>query len=163
MSTASVSAARPFTLNGWHVLVGFILFFGLVIGLDVTFATLAYRSFPGESASDPYEAGIEYNRTLAQHRREAALGWRAEADTTGPQINFRIVDRTGAPVRGLQVSGTATRPATESGAIALTFHEVEPGRYVSASPTARGAWDVAVTARNASGARFEAERRLLWP
>ena len=163
MISVSASPARTFTLNGWHVLAGFILFFGIVIGLDVVFATLAYRSFPGQSASDPYEAGIEYNRTLAQRRQEAALGWRAEADAAGAVINIRIVDRGGAPVRGLQVAGTATRPATEAGAVALTFRETEPGRYVAASPAARGAWDVAVTARNTAGARFEAERRLIWP
>lgn len=158
-----MSTSRPFVLNGWHVLAGFVVFFGLVIGLDVAFATLAYRSFPGEAASDPYEAGIEYNRTLAQRRHEAALGWRAEADTSGPLINIRIVDRGGAPVRGLRVSGTATRPATEAGAEALTFREAEPGHYVASSPTSRGAWDVAVTAQNTTGARFEAERRLIWP
>ena len=145
------------------MLAGFILFFGVIIGLDVSFATLAYRSFPGEAAADPYEAGIAYNRTLAQHRREAALGWRAEADSAGAEINFRIVDRSGAPLRGLRVSGTATRPATETGAETLTFREVDAGRYVAARPTSRGAWDVAVTARNTSGARFEAERRLIWP
>lgn len=157
-----VATAKPFALTGWHVLAGFVLFFAIVIGLDVSFATLAYRSFPGQSANDPYEAGIEYNRTLAQRRTEAALGWRAEVSKAATGLALEVQDRTGRPLRGLTVTGQATRPATEAGQQTLSFRETVPGTYVAAPPAGAGGWDVSITARDRQGRLFEAQRRLQW-
>ncbi|HJV40493.1 FixH family protein, partial [Caulobacter sp.] len=85
------SAARPIPkaspekgrITGWHVLIGIVLFFAIVIGVDTIFMVQAYRTFSGEVASNPYEAGLAFNRTLAQRQREAALGWSASVDTPG--------------------------------------------------------------------------------
>ena len=60
-------------LNGWHILAVFVGFFAIVIGADITFAVLAYRSAPGQAAKDPYEAGLLYQRTLDTKAREAAF------------------------------------------------------------------------------------------
>ena len=69
-----------FTLKGWHVLAGMIAFFAIVLAMDAATIVFAYRSFPGESTRNPYEAGLAYNATLARRSREAALGWRVEAE-----------------------------------------------------------------------------------
>jgi len=61
-----LTATPRFTIKGWHVLLGFIAFFGIVIAVAVAFAMAAYRTFSGEAIPDPYEAGILYNKTLAQ-------------------------------------------------------------------------------------------------
>jgi nitrogen fixation protein FixH len=155
-------AVQPFSLRGWHVLAAFVAFFAIIIGLDVGFAVVAYRSFPGQSAANPYEAGLQFNRTLAQRRAEAALGWRAEASQDASGVEFRFLDAQGAAVPGLAVTGRATRPATESGARALAFTQTAPGVFRAARP-GYGAWDIAVTAQGMGDARFEAERRLTWP
>ena len=41
---------RP--LRGWHVLVMILLFFGVTIGVNATFITLAVRTHPGETVVD---------------------------------------------------------------------------------------------------------------
>ena len=56
---------------------GVVAFFALVIAVDVVFMVLAYRTFSGQVASNPYEAGLAFNQTLAQRQREASLGWSA--------------------------------------------------------------------------------------
>jgi nitrogen fixation protein FixH len=157
-----MSAARPFTLTGWHVLSAFTAFFLAIIVLDVGFAVLAYRTFPGQQAANPYEAGLAYNRTLAQHRAQETLGWRVEVARDQGGVEFRFLDRSGAPLRGLTVSGRAERPATESGAEALTFAEATPGVFRTRRP-GPGAWDIEVTGRDADGRLVQAERRLTWP
>jgi nitrogen fixation protein FixH len=153
-----------FTIKGWHVLVAFVLFFGLIIAVDGVFMTLAYRTFSGEAASNPYETGLLYNRTLAQRRREAALGWSATIEeTAGDVLQVRVADRAGVALDGLAVSGALERPATSRGSRIVRFTAAGGGLYRAAPTPLDGAWDLKVTIRRADGAVFEAERRLVRP
>lgn len=161
----TVLAPTPrFTIKGWHVLAGLVLFFGIIIAVDSLFITLAYRTFSGEAAKNPYEAGLLYNRTLAQRQREAALGWSATiADGAGDRVLVRVADRDGKPLEGLTVIGALERPATTRGSRAVRFMAVAPGVYQADAAPLDGAWDLHVTIRNADGALFEADRRLVRP
>lgn len=161
--TPDAGVRKPgFVIKGWHVLVGFILFFGVIIGTDAFFMVLAYRTFSGQVAANPYEAGLAYNATLAQKARQDALGWSATITDAGDDLRVRIVDRAGAPVEGLKVVATLERPATEKGSRSLALQGRADGDY--AAPLAlSGAWDVHVVAEGANEARFEARRRLVRP
>lgn len=153
-----------FTIKGWHVLAGLILFFGVIIAIDGVFITLAYRTFSGEAASNPYEVGLLYNRTLDQRRREAALGWSATIDEgRGDAVLVRVADRAGKPLEGLVVVGALERPATTRGRRTVRFVAVEPGVYRADAAPLDGAWDLHVTIRGAGEALFEADRRLVRP
>ena len=158
-----MSAARTFTLRGWHVAVAVTAFFAIVIGVDAVMIALAYGSFPGQSAANPYEAGIAYNRTLAQRSREQALGWRIEAAATADGVVVEAQDRTGAPMDALHAVATLTRPATEAGAEQVVLRHAGRGVYVGPRPTQNGAWDLSVTVRDRSGHEVQAQRRLTWP
>ena len=151
-----------FTIKGWHVLAGLILFFGIIIAVDAVFISLAYRTFSGEAASNPYETGLLYNRTLAQRRREAALGWSATIEEGRDDIVLvRVADRTGKPLDELVVSGTLERPATIKGRRTVTFTPAGQGLYRANAAPLDGAWDLHVTIRGAGDALFEADRRLV--
>lgn len=162
-----MSATKSFRLTGWHVLGCMILFFGTDIAINIGFIVQAVHTFPGEVASDPYEAGVAYNRTLAQDAAEARLGWTAtivaaRPSDRGEKITVRWTDRSGRLLSGLRVSGAMSRPATERQNAALTFAEVSPGSYEAVAAAAPGAWDVSVTAANRLGERRTADRRLIW-
>ena len=58
--------AKSFRLTGWHVLSIVVGFFVVVMAVDICAATAAYRTFSGEVADDPYEAGRLYNKTLVR-------------------------------------------------------------------------------------------------
>jgi len=152
-----------FRITGRHVLVAMVLFFGIVIAVDGAFLVAAYRTFPGEVSVTPYEDGLAHNRTVAQHRAQAALGWRATAAATGAGVEVTLSDRRGEPVRGLSPTGRLRRPATDAGEITLRFAETAPGLYVAPAAPSAGAWDLLVTAKGPGNAPFEAERRLTWP
>jgi nitrogen fixation protein FixH len=157
-------APKPaFTINGRHVLAGLVLFFAVIIGVDALFISLAYRTFSGEVAGNPYEAGLEYNRTLALRARQAALGWTATIDQAGGEtIVVHVADRSGAPLTGLAVTGALRRPATSRGQRTLSFTAGAEGDYRAAA-VLDGAWDLHVTIRDGQGALFEADRRLVGP
>ena len=62
-SALSQAPTRPaFTLKGWHVLVGMLLFFGADIAVNTVFMMDAYRTYPGEGSQTPYEDGLAYNQ-----------------------------------------------------------------------------------------------------
>ncbi|KQY95478.1 ferredoxin [Caulobacter sp. Root1455] len=147
-------------ITGKHVLIGVVLFFGLVVGVDAFFVVKAYSTFSGQVASNPYEAGLAFNRTLALREREAALGWTAEAAVPRPGVvALRMKDKTGRPLSTLSLTGTLERPATEIGRQVLAFTPTGDGWY-QAGARLDGAWDLRATARNAQD-QFEIETRLV--
>ena len=155
---------KGFRLTGWHVLTAVVGFFLIVIAVDIWAATVAYRTFSGEVAEDPYEAGRLYNRTLAERRAQAALGWTADIALTKNgdlKVSFRGQD--GAPVDGLTVTALLERPATEAGKRTLAFTRSAPGLYDARTADLSGAWDVRVHATDAKGRPFEVQKRFVWP
>jgi len=164
MTQAASSSTPPAkgAITGWHVLAGMVLFFAVIIAVDTLFIVKAYRSFSGEVASNPYEAGLAFNRTLAQRQREAALGWTAVIERPEPGIvALRMTDKAGQPLSTLSLTGTLDRPATDVGRQILNFKPTGDGWY-RATARLDGAWDLRATARNAQD-QFEIESRLVAP
>jgi nitrogen fixation protein FixH len=162
MSAMQQVPSQGFRIRGWHVAAGVTLFFATVIGVDVTFMVLAYRTFPGQVSVTPYEDGLLYNRRIAQFDAQQRLGWRAAAETQAKGVALRFEDRDGRPVRGLAITGKLERPATESGRITARFHETTPGRYEARVGGLSGAWDLTAEAKGGAGETFVLERRLTW-
>jgi nitrogen fixation protein FixH len=160
-----ISVAKPFQLTGLHVLFMVGGFFLVVIVVDLGFVTMALKTFPGEVSATPYEDGLAYDRTLAARARQAALGWTAEVEADGApgRVRLRLTDADAKPLDGLVVTGGLQRPATLAGAQKLTFRGLGRGLYAARAPAGGGAWDLAMTARDAQGRSFEAERRIVWP
>ena len=162
-----MSATKPFRLTGWHVLGMFVLFFGTDIAINTVFIVKAVRTFPGEVAGEPYEAGVAFNKTLAERAVESRLGWAAKVEQITPAghgeaIIVRWADKDGRPLTRLSVTGDIKRPATERQNVSLQFAETEPGLYRAVASAAPGAWDLSVTAADGRGDRRTAERRLTW-
>lgn len=162
MPAPSAPPRAPFTVKGWHVAAGVVAFFAVVIGVDAAFLTLAYRTHPGQVAPRPYEAGLIYNTELERLRGQEALGWRAAVEARADGVMVLLQDRDGQPLRGLKVTATLLRPATEQGRSVLTLTETAPGRYAGDRAGLSGVWDTRVDAVG-GGQSFVAERRLTWP
>jgi len=158
------ASSSRFRLNGWHVLAIMVGFFAVVIGVDASFAVMAYKTFPGQVSVTPYEDGVAYNSHLAQMNAQARLGWKATASVTpAGEVAVAVRDADGAAVTGLKASGKFERPATEQGRLTPAFHEKTPGLYVADLGREHGAWDLSFEAVNTKGDRFVATRRLTWP
>jgi nitrogen fixation protein FixH len=139
-----------------------VAFFAVVIGVDAAFLTLAYRTHPGQVAPRPYEAGLIYNAELERLRVQEAIGWRAALEARPEGVIVLLRDRDGQPLRGLRVTATLLRPATEQGRSVLTLTETAPGQYSGPRAGLSGVWDARVDATG-GGHSFVAERRLTWP
>jgi len=161
-----MNAAR-FQIRGWHVLAGMLLFFGTIIAVNVTFAVIAVRSFPGEDVRRSYLQGVQYNDTLAERRAQAALGWSADAALiareTGPVLEVTLHQRDGAPISAAALSGELQWPTQARRDQALSFTPLGDGRYEARlGALEAGRWRLRAHAQGETGALdFEAE--LTWP
>ena len=159
-------ASNPtrFRLTGWHVLAMFVVFFGVDIAVNTVMIVGAYKTYPGEVADNPYEDGLAYDSTIGRKEAQAKLGWRMTAGLEGASVvRITAVGPGARPVMGLRFQASLGRPATETGKRVLAFRETAPGVYDAATAPVSGAWDVKVTAYDARGRRFDAERRLIGP
>ena len=71
---------RPSTrfgpLRGHHVLAGFVLFFGIVFGVNACMIYGALSTFDGIETEGAYQKGRAYNHLLERMEAQRALGWR---------------------------------------------------------------------------------------
>ena len=162
MTAHSTPPRAPYTVKGWHVAAGVVAFFVVIIGVNAVFLTMAYRTHPGQVAPRPYEAGLLYNTELERLRVQEALGWRAALEARPDAVIVLLQDRDGQPLRGLKVTATLLRPATEQGRSVLTLTETAPGQYSGPRAGLSGVWDARIDATG-GGHSFMAERRLTWP
>ncbi|MEM8771337.1 MAG: FixH family protein [Pseudomonadota bacterium] len=155
-----------FRLTGKHVLAMLIGFFLVILTANVIFINFAVRTFPGEKEEKSYLQGLNYNDRLAARAEQAALGWTAtieEALLVGNQVELKmtIVSADGAPLRGLNVDGALSRPASKAQDRSIVFVETGNGEYVASSPAASGVWILEGKAVNNRDDVFEFSSRLM--
>ncbi|WP_417491905.1 FixH family protein [Maricaulis sp.] len=148
-------------LRGWHVLVMVLVFFGVTIGVNATFITLALKTFPGEDVPHSYVQGLEFNETIARRQAQDELGWTARFNAVDGALLLEVLDAGAAPVSGLALTGEMVHPDTTQ-ACPLVFAEDRPGVYrVALACETAGRWRV--RALNEGDAPFEVEYELWLP
>lgn len=157
----SVQAKPIRELTGRRVLACLIGFFLVVASVNAVFIYAGIRSWPGLVSEHAYEEGLAYNRTLAEARANAALGWTARLGYRDGQASLVLADRDGRAIDGMQVEAVFTRPLGKAAAISAVLVSTGGGRYVAplALPLA-GQWDMVVTVDGARD-RFVAAERLI--
>ncbi len=159
---------RPSEVRGWHVLAMLLAFFGAVIAVNVGFAIVAVRSFPGEDVRRSYLQGLQYNDTLATRRAQAALGWRASAalnaNARAILVEVNLTARDGRPLANLVLDGALQRRTDARLDRDLAFEQIAPGHYVArVDGLPPGAWRLRARAEDARGGALDFESELTWP
>jgi len=154
---------QGFRLNGWHVLAGFVLFFGVIAAVNIAMVIRAYATYPGEVGTTPYEDGLAYNKILNRETAQAAQGWQVAVDLGGGDVALTVRDRNGAPVDLQRIDAHVERPATLAGSRGLFFAAASPGVYRASAKGLSGAWDLSLSAYDRAGRRLDIERRLVAP
>lgn len=152
-------------LKGKHVLLTFIVFFGVIFAVNGVFVFKALSTYTGIVSVEPYRKGLAYNDRIAAEERQKALGWQDAMSLDGDgRIVVRMTDAGGMPVAGLTLHAVLGRPATERMDQALVLAETGAGVYEgTATSAAPGAWLLTVRAFRDSAAAepdFRARKRL---
>lgn len=149
-------------LKGWHVLVMILIFFGITIGVNATFITMALRTHPGEDVPRSYMQGLEYNETLENRRIQSELGWTARFNRVENELVLEVLDADALPVTSLDLSGLMTHPTDTSLDCPIRFLESGAGLYrapVNCGST--GDWRVKI--KHEGDIPFEVEYDLWLP
>ena len=117
--------------SGWHATAIIVGFFGVVIAVNMTMATLAVRTFGGTVVENSYVASQEYNRWLAAARKQDELGW-----TISPTLDEHRRVTVATSVAGVQITGFARHPLGRAADVPLKFGKglrsdrpLPPGRW----------------------------------
>ena len=136
-------------IKGWHVFAGFVFAFSIIIGVNMTLAVNAVRTFPGLEVKNSYVASQAFE---ADRRAQDALGWKVSASVADNVLSLEILEK-GSPVapeileavfgRATTVAADQTPEFTFDGSRLLADVEAGPGN-----------WNLRLKARAYDGTEF---------
>ena len=126
-----MSTTRTAEFTGRHMLAIMLVFFGLIIGVNVTMAVFASTSWTGLVVKNAYVASQEFNAKAAEARAQAALGLTAVLTIADGTIAYRLIDASGRTVPITSATASFHRPVSTS-EDTLLWLVVRPGGSVEA-------------------------------
>lgn len=151
---SNVQGAKPFT--GRHMAAILVAGFGVVIGVNVTMASLASSTFGGVVVENSYVASQHFNRWLDEAAKEKTLGWTIEARRAP---DGRVAARGAQVPHGATVTAVARHPLGRLPDAALTFREDANGTWLSDKALPAGRWMLRFTVE-AGGRTWRTEQPL---
>ncbi len=138
------SKRKPFT--GWHMTGILVAFFGVVMGVNFTMATLASSSFGGTVVDNSYVASQNYNEWLRRAADQDRLGWQEQVDLDAARHIRVAVRKDHQPLTEIAVQATLSHPLGRTPARVMVFESVGGGILRSTQAVPAGRWwlDLAV-------------------
>lgn len=134
--------ARHFT--GYHATAIIVVFFAIVIAVNVLMATYAVGTFGGVVVENSYVASQKFNGWLKEAHAEQQLGWSVPIPKVAEDghVMVRADDGSSQPIEHATVSVEAEHPLGRAPEQSLTFLEIAPGAYRSTQPLPAGRWKI---------------------
>jgi nitrogen fixation protein FixH len=154
-------------LTGRMVLVTLLVFFGIVIGVNVTMARLAISTLPGTEVDSPYAASLAYEKEIAAAHAQDARHWEVDAHVERAAAGAALLrltarDKDGRPVSGLKFEGRLERPTDKRADQAIELSEVGIGVYSGRlEAIAPGQWDLVLEGDKSGQRMFLSKNRVL--
>jgi nitrogen fixation protein FixH len=163
----STYTQKPREFTGWHMLVVIVCFFAVVIGVNVTMATLARKSWTGLVVENTYVASQQFNEEARKGRAQAALGWTGKLTVASGEVRYSLVDAHGKtlPLHGVRI--LFRHPAYETEDEALTLVPAPAGAAGNAQELSvrhrpkDGVWIVEIDADAGLATPFRDVRRVM--
>ncbi len=145
-------------IKGKHVLIGFMLFFGVIITVNFTMAWFAKSSWTGLVVKNSYVASQQYNERLEAAREQKSRGWKATSRYGDSRFELSLVDRSGRPVLLDSASARFGHPVHERDDHQLELQYQGEGLYVAEIPLSRGDWLVEIVGKQGDKPFFLEDR-----
>jgi nitrogen fixation protein FixH len=165
MASSNRINARPIT--GRFVLVTLLVFFAVVIGVNMLMMRFAISTLPGTEVDSAYGASLAYQKEINAAREQNARGWKVDAHVErrpdgNATLALRATDAGGAPLTGLVFSGHLERPTDRRADQLLSIAERGDGDYRGAAPgVAPGLWDLVIEASAGGRRLFLSHNRIV--
>ena len=129
--------SRRFT--GFHMLAILVAFFGTVMAVNFTMASLASSTFGGIQVQNSYVASQNFNGWLEQAERQEKLGWEV---ASGWQGDGRLLVTASGPSPAAQLTAAARHPLGQKADMDMAFERQPDGSFVSLQELPPGRWIV---------------------
>lgn len=153
-------------LTGRHVLAILVVFFAVIITVNMVMMTVALRTMPGVEVKSAYEASQRFNGELDAIAAQDKRGWQVDIATAefraGQKLGVVVRDKTGEPINGLDGVVRLDRPTDKRLDQALTLRAAGGGRYEVVLPELQaGQWDVTVEFTRDHARQYVSRRRII--
>lgn len=125
--------------------------FAVIIGVNLTLAYQAVKTFPGLEVKNSYVASQSFD---ADRKAQLALGWNVSAKVEDDWLRLSIYDEQGKPVRVADLTSTLGR-ATEIKDDRSPDFAFDGQDYVAAVDLAPGNWNLRMVAIAEDGTKFQ--------
>lgn len=168
MSITQLSAApgektapsSTFRLTGWHVAAMLISFFGVIVVVNFSMASLASRSWTGLVVKNSYVASQGFNDRLATANAQKARGWSSTAHYDGAALSIQFADANGKALPVTDVVVEFGRPAYEQQDHRVAATRLADGFWLAQTRLHRGIWALKVTGM-VEGTPYRRDARLI--
>ena len=144
---------RPFT--GRHAAAILIVFFGVVITVNIIMARYALVTFGGTVVDNSYVASQHYNEWLARAATQDRLGWERSVAVDAERHIRLSIRKDGKELDGLRVRATLSHPLGRVEPRPLHFLIAPDGSLRSAEALPVGRWRLDLSVRRgADEARY---------
>ena len=157
--TAKAQKSREFT--GRHMLAVTLAFFGVVIAVNLTMATLSSTSWTGLVVENTYVASQQFNKKAEEGRAQAALGWTGKLIIAGGEVRYGLTDAGGKPVALHGVKVLFRHPAYEKEDKAITLALASGQEFAARHTPKDGVWIVEVDADAGLDKPYRDVRRII--
>lgn len=149
-----------FKLTGRHVFLILLSFFGLVIAVNVTMATLASGTWPGLVVANSYVESQRFNSRVAAAREQQALGYELSFVQADDQLSLTLRDADGKGVEILGGTVRIGRPVTRTEDRLIDVPAAASGTVSMPDALAPGLWVADVALKLAEGRTWRYETRF---
>lgn len=136
----------PREFTGYHMLALILAFFGVIIAVNLTMATLARTSWTGLVVQNTYVASQQFNRKAEEGRAQAALHWRGRLTLANGIIRYDLADAAGKVVLPLAVKVAFRHPAYDAQDRVIDLARQPDGSFSARQDISDGVWIVEVDA-----------------
>ena len=149
-----------FRLTGRHVFLILLSFFGTVIAVNVTMATLAAGSWPGLVVANSYVESQRFNTLVAAAREQEALGYALDFEQADDRLTLTLKDADGNGVEILGGTVEIGRPVTRTEDRLIDVPAAPTGTVTMPDALASGLWVADVALKLAEGRTWRYETRF---
>jgi nitrogen fixation protein FixH len=126
------------TFTGRHMTAILVVFFAVVIAVNLTMARFAMSTFGGKVVENSYVASQHYNEWLKRADAQDRLGWDARISLDARRHLLLALSKDGVPLDGIRASATINHPVGRTAPVALRFEPAAGGGLRSVEPLAGG-------------------------
>ena len=162
---ATRTPRRSRELTGRHVLVGLLVFFGVVFAVNGVLVRAAISTFGGVETASSYKAGLQFEHEVAVAERQDALHWQVSGTLTRDGAGQAVLDVTardarGAALAGLTADARLAHPADERLDRVIAVRTVAAGVFHGQAAAQPGQWDLIVDLYRGDRRLFRSQGRV---